>query len=268
MFNDAEFQEKDFDAIKNLGKSSKKDDATSTGKFGLGFTAVYHITDKPSFLSGEHFCIMDPHQRDLRGKQDNQTPFARRWATRDVPHGHLRDFGPFYDSFYDKETQRFNGTVFRFVLRDSKTAQESKLKTTPFLPSQMIQLLSDYKEEAGRALPLLKNLLYISVDGQRTPAYAYAIDESDTGENRDWLEMRKNVREMLQMTKGNRHEHIRDFEGSLSHKIVTVTVKLHDGQKMFDDERASSNGRVCALYLSVCPVCMCSCTHAISWAYP
>ena len=240
VFNDAEFQEKDFQAIKNLGKSSKENDATSTGKFGLGFTAVYHITDMPSFLTGEYFCIMDPHQKDLRGKQDNHTPFARRWVTRDVPEGHLRDFGPFYDSFYDREKQRFNGTVFRFVLRNSEAAQDSKLKTTPFLPRQMIDLLVDYKEEAGRALPLLKNLLNISVDGnvcvdgQCTPAYVYTVDGSNGGENHEWIGMRENIRDLLQMTKGNKHMQTTKFMDCLSRRVVAVAVELHDKQRMFD----------------------------------
>jgi sacsin len=77
-WNDASFTEPDFKAIRNIGASSKKSDATKTGKFGLGFNAVYHFTDLPSFVTGKFLVIMDPHQRMLLGA-DGEKAFARRW---------------------------------------------------------------------------------------------------------------------------------------------------------------------------------------------
>ena len=38
-----------------------------TGKFGLGFNAVYHFTDLPSFVSGEYLVYFDPHTTFLPG---------------------------------------------------------------------------------------------------------------------------------------------------------------------------------------------------------
>ena len=143
VYNNEFFHPKDFDAIRNIGKSSKKDDATSTGKFGLGFQSVYHITERPSFCSGDALVIMDPHQQDLKGREDNETPFARKWKTSEVPNGHLRDFGPFFDKYYDEEKKFFKGTVFRFVLRDEAAARKSKLKNTPFSVDEMLTLLKE-----------------------------------------------------------------------------------------------------------------------------
>jgi sacsin len=47
---------------------SKLYDRTKTGQFGVGFNAVYHLTDVPSFItrgpdisSGGTFCVFDPH---------------------------------------------------------------------------------------------------------------------------------------------------------------------------------------------------------------
>lgn len=37
------------------------------GRFGLGFNAVYHFTDVPSFVSGDHVVMFDPHARYLPG---------------------------------------------------------------------------------------------------------------------------------------------------------------------------------------------------------
>jgi sacsin len=68
VYNDSCFSETDIVGIQSLGVVSKGDDTTKTGQYGVGFNAVYHITDVPSFLtrgpnveSGESLCVMDPH---------------------------------------------------------------------------------------------------------------------------------------------------------------------------------------------------------------
>ena len=69
QYDDAMFKEKDFRSLSEPGNSCKKMDPTSTGKFGLGFNSVYHITDLPCLLSGQPddvapvACIMDSHKR-------------------------------------------------------------------------------------------------------------------------------------------------------------------------------------------------------------
>ena len=66
IFNDRPFSDKDITGITQLGRGSKRDDPKSTGRFGIGFNAVYHITDCPSFLSrgrdgrAENLCFFDP----------------------------------------------------------------------------------------------------------------------------------------------------------------------------------------------------------------
>ena len=32
-------------------------------RFGLGFNSVYHFTDLPSFVSGDHLIVFDPHAK-------------------------------------------------------------------------------------------------------------------------------------------------------------------------------------------------------------
>ncbi len=44
----------DIDAITNIGQSTKIDDATSIGKFGVGFKAVYTYTNTPEIHSGKY----------------------------------------------------------------------------------------------------------------------------------------------------------------------------------------------------------------------
>ena len=54
------FSSDDVEAITSIGFSTKKDDHTNIGKFGIGFKAVYAYTATPEIESGEfHFCIRD-----------------------------------------------------------------------------------------------------------------------------------------------------------------------------------------------------------------
>ncbi|GAA1213839.1 sacsin N-terminal ATP-binding-like domain-containing protein [Rhodoglobus aureus] len=50
----------DIDSITGIGQSTKSNDATSIGKFGVGFKAVFAYTETPHVQSGEHsFTIHD-----------------------------------------------------------------------------------------------------------------------------------------------------------------------------------------------------------------
>jgi len=54
------FSLEDIDSIANIGDSTKKDDETQIGKFGIGFKAVYSYTTRPEIRSGEYaFAIRD-----------------------------------------------------------------------------------------------------------------------------------------------------------------------------------------------------------------
>ena len=54
------FSEKDVESITSIGASTKKDDVTAIGKFGVGFKAVFAYTQTPQIHSGKfHFKILD-----------------------------------------------------------------------------------------------------------------------------------------------------------------------------------------------------------------
>ena len=61
IYNDAIFTANDLESIQRIGDSLKRtDSAPKIGRFGIGFNAVYHWTDMPSFVSGKHLVILDP----------------------------------------------------------------------------------------------------------------------------------------------------------------------------------------------------------------
>ncbi len=62
-YNNAVFSPSDFKNISRIGQDSKLERPAATGRFGLGFNAVYHLTDVPSFASGDYIVLFDPHAR-------------------------------------------------------------------------------------------------------------------------------------------------------------------------------------------------------------
>ena len=60
-YNDANFTEDDFHNIIKLGGKTKETATNKIGKFGLGFNAIYNLTDVPCFISGSNMVYFDPH---------------------------------------------------------------------------------------------------------------------------------------------------------------------------------------------------------------
>lgn len=115
-FNDALFAPSDFDAIRCIGQDGKTTRPGATGRFGLGFNAVYHFTDLPTFVSGDYLVLFDPHARHLPNVSPSapglKIDFARAQLSRQFPDA----AAPFMQFGCDLQ-QRFNGTLFRFPLR-------------------------------------------------------------------------------------------------------------------------------------------------------
>lgn len=90
------FSIEDVDSITSIGVSTKKDDPTSIGKFGVGFKAVFAYTTAPEIESGEfHFRIHDLVVPDTDGLAkcalgENKTriifPFDNPQKPRDRAH--------------------------------------------------------------------------------------------------------------------------------------------------------------------------------------
>jgi len=57
------FKEENFEGLFRFGIGSKKGDPTQTGRFGLGFNAVYHITECPMLVSADKLLVLDPQRK-------------------------------------------------------------------------------------------------------------------------------------------------------------------------------------------------------------
>ena len=63
-YNNAVFTETDFQSITRIGDSSKKETSkgTKTGRFGIGFNSVYHLSEVPTFVSDSRIVYFDPQR--------------------------------------------------------------------------------------------------------------------------------------------------------------------------------------------------------------
>jgi len=74
------FDFKDVESITSIGNSTKRDDETTIGKFGVGFKAVFAYTNTPEIHSGDyHFRIHDLVVPETEGVVSDQ---VAQWQTR------------------------------------------------------------------------------------------------------------------------------------------------------------------------------------------
>ena len=119
VWNDSVFTEQDLKGIQRLGLGSKRSDSETIGQYGIGFNAVYHLTDCPSFLTGgDTLCILDPHMKYVQ-QATLRHPGAMYknldenfWSKFDgIKSTYLRD------DVKNRPKELLGGTLFRFPLR-------------------------------------------------------------------------------------------------------------------------------------------------------
>ncbi|XP_077436434.1 sacsin [Vanacampus margaritifer] len=175
-YNNAPFTDEDWEGIQAVGRSVKRNDPTTVGRFGIGFNSVYHITDVPSIFSSGHLGIFDPQEKIFGERQG-----GFRWLLDDTGHQEALmtcedQFQPFRDivtlisgqewSKVITEDQHFDGTIFRFPLR----AEASDISDNLYNTDKVVELFDSFIGDADLSLLFLKNvttvtLLHIDVHG-------------------------------------------------------------------------------------------------------
>ena len=165
VYNNKYFSEDDFNGICKLGIGSKQDDPEKTGQYGIGFNAVYHLTDCPSFLSDDNtLCILDPHCEyspeavpDAPGGRYNNIDDRFREIFSNTCRGYLGDFA---DKFPLK-----GSTMFRLPLRTAEQSQTSKISISrrPVTDEDMTGLIEEFQQEAKKLLLFLNHVKTIGL---------------------------------------------------------------------------------------------------------
>ncbi|WP_442933047.1 sacsin N-terminal ATP-binding-like domain-containing protein [Microcoleus sp. herbarium7] len=163
VYNDRVFTDKDFDSIRSLGQSEKAGDLQKTGRFGVGFNAIYHVTDFPSFVSRDRIIFFDPHGAAIPGTS-RQEP-GREWNLAEAKwYEKYPDFMQVYAAgglpFGDKN---FQGTLFRLPLRTAESAKNSEIRKQAFTESNVKELLDELRQSGEELLLFLKSVREIRV---------------------------------------------------------------------------------------------------------
>jgi hypothetical protein len=81
--NDGVFRERDFERMERISWGDKRNEAGTTGTFGIGFISVYQITDAPEiFSSGRHWTLHPEHEENIIEEtvETELTRFRLPWA--------------------------------------------------------------------------------------------------------------------------------------------------------------------------------------------
>ena len=172
VHNNKEFTETDFKNITKLNAGTKKGEATKIGKFGLGFNAVYHLTDVPSILSGSSLVIFDPHMKYLGAALKRGEPGIRIGL-----HDRVSEISKFEDQFSifegvfgahinmdpSAKCQAYEGSLFRFPLRNENCAKTSEIKKLHYSEPEVVKLLAKIEESVDVLLLFTQNVVKFSV---------------------------------------------------------------------------------------------------------
>ena len=159
FYNNAEFTKEDFESIRKIAGESKVNKPLKIGKFGLGFCSVYHITDVPSFVSGENFMVFDPMLQCL--KKEIKSEFNPGIKVQFYNHHLLTEsnqFIPYMGLCGFNPKQRFQGTLFRLPFR----SKISKVSENVFTTEKIESLINRLKQDASKLLMFLNSVRKIS----------------------------------------------------------------------------------------------------------
>jgi sacsin len=167
-YNDAIFTEEDFKSIQRIGDSLKKsaESKAKIGRFGIGFNAVYHWTDLPSFVSSKYLVMLDPQAAFLPNVNPSNPGKMVDWITDSSVLEKFRDqFIPYegHSGLNFDNQKPFDGTLFRLPLRTTKQAETSMLSKRALSVDDALELLEHLRIEASAMLLFLKSVENIEI---------------------------------------------------------------------------------------------------------
>ena len=159
FYNNAEFTEEDFKNIRKIAGETKLNKPLKIGKFGVGFCSVYHITDVPSFVSGENFVVFDPTLQCLRKEIESEhNPGIKINFQKHCLLNKSNQLIPYTGICNFDSKQRFQGTLFRFPLR----FKCSKISEDVYTERKVQLMFDTVKQNSSKLLMFLNNVKKMS----------------------------------------------------------------------------------------------------------
>ena len=171
IYNDAVFKDEDFDNIIKLNGATKMEKQDKIGAFGLGFNAVYNMTDVPIILSQDTLVMFDPHLKYLgRAIDDKSKPGLRINMKRNkkLRRKYPDQFAPWKgvcgcDLQPYSENVTFNGTLFRLPLRGQKESFSSDISHQCYNKENVVELLKLIHDRGSEMLLFTQSVTKVSV---------------------------------------------------------------------------------------------------------
>ena len=154
VHNDAKFTDKDFVNITKLAGATKKDQPMKIGKFGVGFCSVYHITDVPSFVSGEWLYIFDPAFAHLEKEIKDRNQPGKKMVYTKLFKPESQQMSPYDKLFGFDKTKPYNCTMFRFPFRPKPSPISEKC----YNKSRIDSIREDFIQNGAKMLLFLDNV--------------------------------------------------------------------------------------------------------------
>ncbi|KAK1566595.1 hypothetical protein Q3G72_001766 [Acer saccharum] len=188
-YNDAVFTEEDFVSISRIGGSTKHGQAWKTGRFGVGFNSVYHLTDLPSFVSDKYVVLFDPQGVYLPNVSSSNPGKRIEYVTSSAISLYKDQFFPYCAFGCDMETP-FAGTLFRFPLRNADQAATSKLSRQDYSEDHIYSMFAQLYDEGVFTLLFLKSVLSVEMytwdAGESEPRKLYSCSVSSPDDQTIW----------------------------------------------------------------------------------
>ena len=165
FYNNALFSENDFENIIKIGGGHKAKKKGVIGKFGLGFNAVYNISDFPSIMSGDKLAMFDPNLKYLPSQQqgiiiniEDEKDYLSRYKDQMRPYFGI--FGCediFNGNKKNKKKFHYNGTLFRLPFRKT----ESELSNILYNKERSKNIIKIFFENAENLIMYTQNVCKI-----------------------------------------------------------------------------------------------------------
>ncbi|KAG1941227.1 sacsin [Pimephales promelas] len=198
VYNNRTFTDDDLQGIQQLGEGGKHGSLGRTGKYGLGFNSVYHLTDCPSILTGDKWlCISDPNLKYVEGIT-KESPGCKFSIDNELK----KSFEDVYHTFLPEMFPLDSGTMFRLPLRTEKMAEKSEISRHTVTDRDMEELKSALTEDPEGLILFLKHItkiqfLEISDDGMEEKS-SFLIEKKHTAKSMESKEtFHRHVRESL-----------------------------------------------------------------------
>ncbi|MBN2034600.1 MAG: DUF3883 domain-containing protein [Deltaproteobacteria bacterium] len=191
----------DFHRFRTVASRDKREEEGTTGAFGIGFIAVYQITDHPEVISGNRHWLL--HDEESEDKRIQVCPGCERCQSSDLP-----------------------GT--RFILPwayDPHSSLRKELRAESVRKEDQVALIQDLESKLPVAMLFLKNIERIELreNGELHKYFErlqledqLIITDGNTADDRIWNIFKGGFEELAQSL---RDKHPGRIEGKRSHTV-------------------------------------------------